>query len=53
MLDLEKDEEMRELMKEEIRELELNLPELEEKLKLSLLPKDKDDDKNIIVEIRA
>lgn len=53
MLDLEKDEEMRELMKEEVRELELKLPELEEKLKVSLLPQDRDDDKNIIVELRA
>jgi peptide chain release factor 1 len=53
MLDEEKDEEMRELLKEEIKEGEEKIPEIEEKLKISLLPKDENDDKNIIVEIRA
>lgn len=53
MLWLEKDEEMRDLLKMEIHEAEEVIPELEEKLKISLLPTDPNDDKNIIVEIRA
>ncbi len=53
MLGLEKDEEMRELLKMEISEAEDIIPELEEKLKVELLPKDHNDDKNIIVELRA
>jgi len=53
MLKDEKDEEMRDLLKEEIKETENKIPEFEEKLKISLLPKDENDDKNIIVEIRA
>ena len=53
MLYEDNDEEMRDLLKEEIKELELKIPEYEEKLKISLLPKDENDDKNIIVEIRA
>ena len=53
MLWEEKDEEMRELLKEEIKETENKIPEFEERLKIALLPKDQNDDKNIIVEIRA
>jgi peptide chain release factor 1 len=53
MLEIEKEEEMRELLKEDIRNLEARIPELEENLKISLLPKDPNDDKNIIVEVRA
>lgn len=53
MLDSEKDEEMRELLKEEIKNLEIEIPELEEELKIELLPKDPNDEKNIIVEVRA
>jgi peptide chain release factor 1 len=53
MLYEEKDEEMRELLKEEIKETENKIPEIEEELKIALLPKDENDDKNIIVEIRA
>lgn len=49
----EKDEEMRELAKIQKDESEEKILELEEKIKYALLPKDKDDDKNIIVEIRA
>jgi peptide chain release factor 1 len=49
----EKDEEMRGLIKDEIVTLEAKIPELEEKLKVSLLPKDPNDDKNIMVEVRA
>ncbi len=53
MLKDEKDEEMREMLKEEIRELESKIPEMEESLKIELLPKDPNDDKNIMVEVRA
>jgi len=53
MLNLEKEEEMRELFKLEISEAESKIPELEEQLKMALLPKDPNDDKNIIVEVRA
>ncbi len=53
MLKEEKDEEMREMLKEEIREIELKIPEMEETLKIELLPKDPNDDKNIMVEVRA
>ncbi|QCT94496.1 peptide chain release factor 1 [Caminibacter mediatlanticus TB-2] len=47
------DAEMSELAKEEIKEIEEKLPKLEEKIKLLLLPKDPNDDKNIFLEIRA
>jgi peptide chain release factor 1 len=53
MLKEEKDEEMKEMLKEEIKNLEEQIPELEEKLTISLLPKDPNDEKNIIVEVRA
>ena len=53
MLYHEKDEEMRDLLKEEIIEAEEMIPNLEEKLTISLLPKDENDDKNIMVEVRA
>jgi peptide chain release factor 1 len=49
----ENDNEMRALLREEIKELEQQVPELEEKLKILLIPKDPNDDKNIILEIRA
>lgn len=49
----ENDEEIRAMAKEEIKEIERQLPELEEELKILLLPKDPNDDKNIIMEIRA
>ncbi len=49
----ESDPEMREMIREEIKELEAALPGLESRLKLSLIPKDPNDDKNIILEIRA
>jgi len=47
------DPEMSELAKEEIKEIEEKLPKLEEEIKLLLLPKDPNDDKNIFLEIRA
>lgn len=49
----ESDSEMREMIREEIKELEAALPELEEQLKILLIPKDPNDDKNTILEIRA
>jgi peptide chain release factor 1 len=49
----EKDDEMREMAKEELSELEARLPGIEQELKLLLLPKDPNDDKNVILEIRA
>ena len=53
MLEAESDEEMRELLKEELSDAKKRIEELEAKLKLLLLPKDPNDDKNVIVEIRA
>jgi peptide chain release factor 1 len=53
ILDSEKDEEMRAMAKEEITLLEKRRAEIEEHLKILLLPKDPNDDKNIIMEIRA
>ena len=47
------DEEMKELAKMELSEQEEKLPVLEEELKVLLLPKDPNDDKNVILEIRA
>ena len=49
----EKDEEMREMAKEELSELEASLPLVEQEMKLLLLPKDPNDDRNILLEIRA
>lgn len=49
----EKDPEMLELMKSEIADAEKKIPELEEALKIALLPKDPNDEKNIILEVRA
>lgn len=49
----EKDEEMREMAKEELAELEAKLPATEQELKLLLLPKDPNDDRNILLEMRA
>ncbi len=53
MLDEESDEEMREMLKEELAQARKQIEELEQKLKILLLPKDPNDDKNVIVEIRA
>jgi peptide chain release factor 1 len=47
------DEELGELAKEELKELESRKPELEEEIKILLLPKDPNDDKNIYIELRA
>ncbi|NBH83774.1 peptide chain release factor 1 [bacterium C-53] len=53
MLEEEKDEDMREMLKEELSGAKVRVEELEETLKILLLPKDPNDDKNVIVEIRA
>ena len=53
MLDEESDEELKELAKEELAEAKENVAKLEDKLKILLLPKDPNDEKNVIVEIRA
>ena len=49
----EKDDEMKDFFRSELEETESRISELEESLKLALLPKDPNDDKNIIVELRA
>ncbi len=53
MLEEESDEEMRELAKEELNGSKARVEELERELKILLLPKDPNDDKNVIVEIRS
>ena len=53
LLEQERDEEMRELLKEDLAEAKKQMPELEKELKLLLLPKDPNDEKNVFVEIRA
>ena len=53
MLDEESDEEMREMLKEELADAKSRIEELETELKILLLPKDPNDSKNVIVEIRA
>ena len=53
MLESENDEEMREMLKEELNDAKKRIEELEQQLKILLLPKDPNDDKNVIVEIRA
>ena len=53
LLGKEKDEEMREMAKAELEELNSQIPEMEEEIKLLLIPSDPEDDKNAVVEIRA
>ena len=53
MLEEESDEEMRELAKEELNESKNRIEELEKEMKILLLPKDPNAEKNVIVEIRA
>ncbi len=53
MLDEESDEDMREMLKEELNDAKARVEVLEQELKILLLPKDPNDDKNVIVEIRA
>ena len=49
----EKDEEMIEMAKMQLEEVEIELPVIEEEMKVLLIPKDPDDSKNVVVEIRA
>ena len=53
LLESESDEEMKEMLKEELSEAKKRIEELETQMKILLLPKDPNDDKNVIVEIRA
>ncbi|WP_092451674.1 peptide chain release factor 1 [[Clostridium] fimetarium] len=53
MLDEESDDEMRELAKDELNDSKARVEELEQEIKVLLLPKDPNDDKNVFVEIRA
>ena len=53
MLEVEDDEDMRDMLKEELSDARKRIEELENELKILLLPKDPNDDKNVIVEIRA
>ena len=53
MLEEESDEDMREMLKEELNDSKKRIEELEDELKILLLPKDPNDDKNVMVEIRA
>lgn len=53
MLEDEHDDEMREMLKEELNDSKKRIEELERELKILLLPKDPNDSKNVIVEIRG
>ncbi len=53
ILEEETDEEMRELAKEELNDAKATITNLEDELKVLLLPKDENDDKNVVVEIRG
>lgn len=53
VIETEKDEEFREMAKAELEELEPEREKMEEELKMMLVPKDPNDDKNAIMEIRA
>jgi len=53
ILSNEKDDELREMAKEEVAELEERIPQMEENIKILLIPKDPQDDKNAMVEIRG
>lgn len=53
LLGVEKDSELIELAKMEIEEAESKLPALQEEIKILLIPKDPNDDKNVIIEIRG
>ncbi|MCM3693046.1 peptide chain release factor 1 [Neobacillus niacini] len=53
MLEEKLDNDMREMVKEEVNELEMQIEELEAKMKFLMIPKDPNDDKNVIFEIRG
>ena len=53
IISIEKDDEMIDMAKMQLEEVEAELPKIEEDLKVLLIPKDPDDSKNVVVEIRA
>lgn len=53
ILEIEDDEELREMAREELKSNEAAIEEYTENLKILLLPKDPNDDKNVILEVRA
>lgn len=53
LIEMEDDADMKEMAQEELKELEAQIPGLEDKMKLLLIPKDPNDGKNIIMEIRG
>jgi peptide chain release factor 1 len=53
LLGAEKDEEMREMAKIELEEMNNSIPVMEEEIKMLLIPADPEDDKNAVLEIRA
>lgn len=53
IIENESDADLRQMAKEDLSQLERDLPPVEEELKLLLLPKDPNDDKNIVLEIRG
>ncbi|HEY4531774.1 MAG TPA: peptide chain release factor 1 [Kurthia sp.] len=53
MLNEKLDPEMKDMVKEELKELEVQIPDFEDRLKVLLIPKDPNDSKNVIMEIRG
>jgi peptide chain release factor 1 len=53
ILDHETDEEMRAMARGELSALEARLPDIERGIKVMMLPKDRNDDKNVVIEIRG
>lgn len=53
LIDDESDSELKELAQNELEEIEAKLPRVEDRLRLQLIPKNPEDSKNVIVEIRA
>ena len=53
IFEMEDDEELRDMAREEIKELEAGIEKSQEELKILLLPKDPNDEKNVILEVRA
>lgn len=53
VLDVENDPDLRDMAKEQLEELTNRLPAIENEIKMLLVPKDPEDDKNVVVEIRG
>ena len=53
LMEIEKDADMLEMMKEEFNDLNKQVPELEDRLRILLIPKDPTDSKNVIMEFRG